>query len=289
MRLRAFAAILISLTGGALAASPEEEYWRAKLEATAKLRALVAEKADEGVLEQVEKTALDALKRQLVEIVGPVKVEGRDKVVSNVTALRDSPDFGRLDGVSLEGASGRVVVTTDKLLRHWLADFANLRPYSVSGQPQKPRPAWASSVKSALLRDDMYGVAFGEDGFLTVAEIKLPTPDGASLAIARLGRWTAQDNTAPYPVLIVTVMKGRRVLIALGALKTKAPEIPACTTLAASMEPAHPDAPSWGPSDVGEAFEAWRKCERRGLPEQPDFGQVKREAREISERLARAK
>jgi hypothetical protein len=176
---------------------------------------------------------------------------------------------------------------------------------------------WSKAGIMAVKADEFYTWALDpEDGFDGVIDIPLPTPAGALLAVAKLGRWGPHTDTM-NPLLIVTVVTGRLVLIAAIAPETQIPEIADCAARAvcvneaagrdpsASLEELKPliaacptrgptpgvtqtSGDGWGPFS-GAPFEAWRICERQGLPTEPYFGQLKRGAEEISGRLARAR
>ena len=263
MRLGAIVAIFVSLGLSAQAAAPEDEYWRARLEAIAKLRALAAEKAAPEVVANVEAVALDALRRKIVEIVGPVRVEGfADQPRSLVERLSDGPRFGRLDAVEFlaadpqQGAS--LVVTTRTLLRLWLKEAS-----------ERAREGGAG----ALTSDALYGEALNlEHGFFSVVDIALKRPEGVAFAGAKLGRGEGADAS---PQLVVTVVKGKRVFVALEPLGGDSLEVAEC--------------PAPGEESRGRWGDAWRKCERLHLPGKPAFARWKQQAQQIGERLARAK
>jgi hypothetical protein len=223
----------------------------------ARLEALTRESADPAVIREVEGAALEALRRQLVEIVGPVKVEGFSTSPRNhVAALADSRSFGQLDGLEFaaDKPGGALVVTTRALLRLWMAQ----RPSS-------------KAAGAAMATDQVYGEALHpHESFEGVADIALPRPQGVAFAAAKLGRWGAPGETSAPAALIVTVMKGERVFVVDTVPTTALLELSACAGLAGDQQ-------------------AWRSCERRGLPKEPYFADLKREAREISERLAGAR
>jgi hypothetical protein len=319
MRLAAFVAILVAFIVPALAASPEDAYWALRQRAIKRLEYHGDEKPENQAYNNLETAALADLRRRVIAIVGPLRVEGfSDDPGSHVGALSTSPDQGLLDGVEFVAKGdrgGELVVTTQLLLQHWLADWP---PNVETGSPKINRPTWARANEMALKSDDFYTWALNpEDGFNGVADIALPTPAGASLAIAKLGRWGPHTDSLVSPLLIVTVVKGHRVLIVAIPPATNVPEIAACAAKAACADEASAQKPpasdeawepliaacaaqaaspgvtqsspyGWGPFS-GPSFQAWRICEREGLPTEPYFARLKREAKEISERLARAR
>ena len=128
------------------------------------------------------------------------------------------------------------MVTTQLLLQHWLADWP---PNVEIGSPKINRPTWARADEMALKSDDFYTWALNpEDGFNGVVDIALPTPAGASLAVAKLGRWGPHTDSLVSPLLIVTVVKGRWVLIVAIPQQTNIPEIAACAAKAACTDEA---------------------------------------------------
>jgi hypothetical protein len=313
MWLAAFVAILAAFTVPALATSPEDAYWAVRQRAIKRLEYHGEEKPENQAYKDIETAALADLRRRVIAIVGPLKVEGfSDDPGGHVGALSTSPDQGLLDGVEFlvnGDRGGGLVVTTQLLLRHWLADWDSLKIN---------RPPWARAGGMALKADEFYSWALNpEDGFNGVADIALPTPAAASLAVAKLGRWGPHTDSLVTPLLVVTVVKGRWVLIAAIPPATKIPEIAACAAKAVCADKAAAKDPppsdeawepliaacatqgaspgvaqsspyGWGPFS-GPPFQAWRICERQGLPAEPYFAQLKHEAQEISERLARAR
>ena len=273
MRLCAFVAIGLCVAAGALAAAPEAEYGRAKLEAEARLAALARVKADPAVIREVEDVALKALARKVSQIVGPVEMAGVSAPGrSHVDALTDSPEFGKLDGVlfSRGDDGGEVLVTTKALFKAWLAERKHARP------------AKEAPHELPLEADDVYGEAFEPDnGFSGVLDLTLPRPGDAAFAHAKLGRFGPGTDSLPRATLIVTVVKGERVFISLAPPRAKTPDLPACSALAATPS----SDGGWGPF-AGPDYEAWRSCMRRRLPEQPYYKQLKSEAQAIAARLA---
>jgi hypothetical protein len=270
------AAILATLGFSALAAAPEEAYWTERAQAIARLAALADAKAKPEKIRKVEDAALEKLQRRVIAMVGVVGVEGySDLPKSHVTALGENPEFGLLDGVSfaaLGDAGGELVVTTEALLRMWLREGSNAHP------------EWKRAGFAALRSDAFLGDALDiEDGFLGVVDLGLAPPPGAIFAAAELGRWGPHVDSIPRPVLIVTVVAGRRVFIAVSRPATKIDDIPACRRQAG--DPAEADA--FGPFE-GPEFEAWRNCERRNFAGAPFHADLLREARRITDRLAHA-
>jgi hypothetical protein len=95
VRLLAFVAISISFAVAALAAAPEDGYWAARERALAQLKALADAKADPLEIRKIERAALAVLQRNVIDIVGPVDVEGFAKrPKSHLAALTESPDYG---------------------------------------------------------------------------------------------------------------------------------------------------------------------------------------------------
>jgi hypothetical protein len=319
MRLAVFVATLVAFAPTAFAVSPEDAYRAVRQRAIKRLQHPGEVQTDDQAYNHLETAALADLRRRVFAIVGPVKVEGfSDEQRSHAGTLSASPDQGLLDGVEIIAKGergGELVVTTKTLLQNWLADWpTNVRTDS----PKIKRPPWARTVEMAVKADSFYTSALNpEDGFNGVADMALPTPAGASLAVAKLGRWGPHTDSLVRPLLIVTVVKGRWVLIAAIPPVTNIAEIAACAAKAAcadnaaerdppalpeawepliaacSKQAASPDVTEtspygWGPF-ADPPFQAWRTCEREGLPAEPYFAQLKREAEAMSERLARAK
>ncbi len=270
--------LLVALATFAVDASADtlaDAYWSVRERATARLAALAHADAKPAKIRAVEDAALRELERRVIAMVGPVAVEGYATLpTSHVVALAEGPDFGLLDGVSfaaLGARGGELLVTTETLLDHWL-------------KTNGPKAAALLGGLAALRSDAFYSDAFNpENGVDIVADLALKAPPGASLIVAKFGRFGWATDTPPHALLIVSVVRDGKIFVAVSPPKTKISDIAACPYHKLSDDP-----DEFGPYP-GDDFEAWRTCERRNLSSALFYVDLRREAQQLAERLAPAK
>jgi hypothetical protein len=158
--------VLIALVLPALghAASPEENYVAAR---NAHIKALAAagqRGAPDKEREAQQNRALADLEKQIRRLVGrtglkDIKGDGR---INLEGLIEGDMEFGMLDGLVYEAKDGktRIVVTTQNLLKNWLAEHRAMRDRDVP-IPQGMAPAlrwrrstparWAAARRSAAL------------------------------------------------------------------------------------------------------------------------------------------
>jgi len=218
--------IALALPGIANAASPEENYVAARNAHIKTLNAATKRGAPDKEIETQQNRALADLEKQLRRLVGrtglkDMKGEGRINLESLVEG---EMEFGMLDGLVFEGKDGktRVVVTTQNLLKRWLAENSDIRDRDVP-IPQGIAPAlrWAPFYTRALGG----GAAFG-----SFAEIPVGGADGGfstALLVAR-----AQDIGPRNPrELVVPVIRGPRVFIVMAQTKAAIAPIAECEAI----------------------------------------------------------
>jgi hypothetical protein len=218
--------VALVLPGIGHAASPEENYVAAR---NAHIKALAAagqRGAPDKEREAQQNRALADLEKQIRRLVGrtglkDIKGDGR---INLEGLIEGDMEFGMLDGLVYEAKDGktRIVVTTQNLLKNWLAEHRAMRDRDVP-IPQGMAPAlrWAPFYTRALGG----GAAFG-----SFAEIPVGGADGGfstALLVAR-----AQDIGPRSPrELVVPVIRGPRVFIVTAPAKAAIAAIPECEAI----------------------------------------------------------
>src|SRR6266513_2391629 len=195
-----------------VAASLEEKYFETRdnfirqFEKSIDPDWMTAMKKDEHALAELEK--------QLKAIVGPVNVEGFPKKGKiNLLTLQQDYGFGQVDGLRFSAKQEYLFVTTDNILKKYLA-----------GQPKLPKDlAELSKTGEFYLR-----AITAESAVTYFAEIPVKSANGKSYVRAFLGL-TAQDIGPFIPKdIFVFVTNGNRILAAQSPAATEITEIPQC-------------------------------------------------------------
>ena len=159
------------------------------------------------------------------QIVGPLGIKGFPASgQSNVDTLDGSLGFGTLDGLRATSSDHRttVVVTTEHLLRVWLAEHRNWWPNDPNNPPTDAEKAFKSNgfYTQALSN----GAAAEIFGTLPLS----PPPSGAAFGVVLT---FAQDNIAPQPPeqIEVAVVRGSRVFLFNEKVRTRLGQIQSCT------------------------------------------------------------
>src|SRR5437867_1943553 len=204
-----------------VAASLEEKYFETRdnfirqFEKSIAPDWMTAMKKDEHALDEQDKRALAELEKQLKAIVGPVNVEGFPKQGKiNLETLQNGDlGFGQVDGLRFSSKQEYLFVTTDNILKKYLA-----------GQPKLPKDlAELSKTGEFYLR-----AITAESAVTYFAEIPVKSANGKSYVRAFLGL-TAQDIGPFIPKdIFVFVMKGNRILAVQSPAATEITEIPQC-------------------------------------------------------------
>lgn len=193
----------------AFAASPEDDYIAARDKAIAAIAALNnANTAIETIDAQNEKALAD-LQQRLSGIIGPLAVKDFPATGTiNIESLSDSDiGYGMLDGLRYtKGDDGpTLVATTRGLLERWLQAKAAETDESFK---------LPDSIDAALKLDAFYTQAINSDAaFEGTLDFPLKTPQGADIAFARLGGWTQDVGPIYEQEVIVTLVKGKSVMI----------------------------------------------------------------------------
>jgi hypothetical protein len=283
----------------ARAASPEDAYWAERDQAIAKVKALDASKRDDDKARATDEAALATLQKRLIDIVGPVRVEGFAKTakINLETLSREGMGVDMLDGLAFAPASGAqedsvLIATTKPLLEEWLKQRA-AEPDAAFRTPSK--------VEDALRSDNFYTFAFGADSaFGWAGEIGIAKPAGVEFVFAGIGRRAQVDDPTPVDRLVVAVIKGERALIAEVAAGVTIPEYPTCKpiwTRAQAKSAALAKAYSAGGSKdealdkastaaTADGARAWLACVGGRAKQSPFYPALKRQAQDLAARMA---
>jgi len=243
---------------------------------------------DQHALDEKDKHALAELEKQLKAIVGPVNVEGFPKEGKiNLETLQKDYGFGQVDGLGFSAEQEHLFVTTDNLLKKYLA-----------GEPNLPK-----DLAELSKTGEFYTLAFTSGEAVTYfAEIPVKSPNGKSYVRAFLGL-TAQDIGPFIPKdIFVFVTKGNRILAVQSPAATEITEIPQCRSewerFARKKSDAYEAYRSSGLTnekafDEGvqhieqQGFEAYQSCYDREAKNQKFFAPLKKQAQSIVDRLLR--
>jgi hypothetical protein len=291
--------LALALPTMARAGSPEDAYWAERDQAIAKVKALDASKRDDDKARAADEAALAGLQKRLIDIVGPVRVEGFAKTakINLETLSQEGMGVDMLDGLAFAPASGAqedsvLIATTRPLLEGWLKQRA-AEPDAAFRTPSK--------VEEALRSDNFYTFAFGADSaFGWAGEISIAKPAGVQFALAGFGRRAQVDDPTPIDRLVVAVIKGERVLIAEVAVGAKIPEYPVCKPIwsraqakSAALSKAYA---AGGSKDdaldkasaaaTTEGARAWLACAGERAKQAPFYPALKRQAQDLAARMA---
>ena len=297
MRLVGFALLALAVfAGGAVAASPEDDYVAARDKDIARVKRLVAANTDDKKVQAEQDTMIADLQSRLDAIVGPFAVAGYPAAgkITLETLSEADIGFGQLDGmVHSAGDDGpQVIVTTRGLVDRWL------RERSAEKDAEERLPA---DFDAALRDDRFYTYAVTEDAaFGKTAELTAAKPAGADLVVAALGGFAQDIGPNPRQEIVVTLQKGGRVYIASQVAKTAIGKIDACeaiwtaaTKTSEALWKAYEKAGSKNDKLLDERSKAeddgdkaYRACLVAETPQQPYYPALVAEAQEIAERLA---
>ena len=297
MRLVGFALITLALfAGGAVAASPEDEYVATRDKDIARIKRLVAAKTDDKKVQAEQDKMIADLQRRLDAMVGPFAVAGYPAAGKiTLETLSDSDiGFGQLDGmVHSAGDDGpQVIVTTRGLVDRWL------RAQSAEKDAELRLPA---DLDAALREDNFYTFAVSEDAaFGKTAELTAAKPAGADLVFAALGGFAQDIGPNPQQEIVVTLQKGGRVYIANQVAKTAIGKIDACEAIWTAAQKKSEELRSAyqksgakneklfddGTKAEDDGDKAYRACLVAKTPQQAYYQGLVKEAQEIADRLA---
>jgi hypothetical protein len=183
--------------------------------------------------------AVESLARQLKRIVGPPPQDFHGAGTMNTT-LCCGVGAGHLDGM----AFGDVVVTTEGLLGHWLAEL------------DTPRDLDAGLKDGA----DLYTNGLVGDAAVSIyATLPIVRPPGATRAVAHLALASQAGALWPPQQIGVIVQKGDRVFVTFQKVTTVA-ALPACEAALAKR--------------LAEGRAAWQAGQRDELPRSEAEGEA---------------
>src|SRR6266436_4528171 len=239
------------------------------------------------VLDEKDKHALAELEKQLKPIIGPVNVEGFPKEGKiNLLTLQNDYGFGQIDGLRFSSEQEELFVTTDNILKKYLA-----------GQPELPK-----DLAELSKTGEFYVRAITAEAAVTYfAEIPVKSANGKSYVHAFLGL-TAQDIGPFIPKdIFVFVTNGNRILAVQSPAATEITEIPQCRNEWERFAKKSSDAMevyrssgsnNQKASDESvqyeeQGFEAYHHCYDREAKNQKFFASLKKQAQSIVDRLLR--
>jgi len=275
-----------------VAASPEEKYFETRdnfirefEKASTPLDSLAEQ--DQHALDEKDKHALAELEKQLKAIVGPVNVEGFPKKGKiNLLTLQKDYGFGQVDGLRFSAKQEQLFVTTDNILKKYLAE-----------QPELPK-----DLAELSKTGEFYVRAITAEAAVTYfAEIPVKSTNGKSYVCAFLGL-IAQDIGPFIPkAIFVLVTKGNRILAVQSAAAAEITEIPQCKNEWEKFAKKKADtyqvyessglknekALDEGVQYEQQGFEAYHRCYEREVKNQKFFAPLEKQAQSIVDRLLR--
>jgi hypothetical protein len=293
--MRLIWAVVFALASStAFAASPEDDYIAARDKAISAIAALNNANAPVETLDAADAKARADLEKRLSALLGPLAVADFPAAGTiNLESLSDSDiGYGMLDGLryakSDDGPS--IVATTRGLLGRWLQS----RAAETDAGLHLP-----TGIDDALKLDAFYTQAINSDAAFTgTLDFPLKKPEGADIAIARLGGWTQDVGPIYEQQVVVTLVKGNSVMIASAPATPAVPRIAACDALWTSANDAAQKLAAQASEQNDEktydtANAAWEKgdvdyraCMAERLPGDPAFRALLNQAQELADHMA---
>ncbi|UCI34373.1 hypothetical protein [Mesorhizobium sp. B4-1-4] len=278
----------------AFAASPEDDYIAARDKAIAAITELNNSNAPVETLDAADAKARADLEGRLSALLGPLTVKDfPTNGTINLESLSDSDvGYGMLDGLRYtQGDDGpSLVATTRGLLDRWL----QARAAETDEGLKLP-----TGVDEALKLDAFYTQAINSDAaFMGTLDFPLKKPEGADIAMARLGGWTQDVGPIHEQQVVVTLVKGNSVMIASAPATPPVPRIAACEALWTSADEAAQKLAAQASETKDEklydtANAAWekgdgdyRKCMGDKLPSDPAFPALLTQAQTLADHMA---
>jgi hypothetical protein len=256
-----------------VAASPEEKYFETRDNF---IRQFERASVPVDVLDKQDQHALAELEKQLKPIIGPVNVEGFPKQGKiNLETLENDYGFGQVDGLRFSAKQEELFVTTDNILKKYLA-----------GQSELPK-----DLAELSRTGEFYVRAITAEAAVTYyAEIPVKSANGKSYVHAFLGL-TAQDIGPIIPKdIFVFVTNGNRILVVQSPAATEITEIPECRNeweRFAKKSSDNQKASDESVQSEERAFEAYHRCYEREAKNQKFFASLEKQAQSIVDRLLR--
>jgi len=291
-----WAVVLALASSTAFAASPEDDYIAARDKAISAIAALNNANAPVETLDAADAKARADLEGRLSTLLGPLAVADFPATGTiNLESLSDSDiGFGMLDGLryakSDDGPS--LVATTRGLLERWLQSRATETDAGLK---------LPTGIDEALKLDAFYTQAINSDAaFSGTLDFPLKKPEGADIAMARLGGWTQDVGPIYDQQVIVTLVKGNSVMIASAPAAPPVPKIAACDAVwtaadaaAQKLQEAYQASDLKDEKSYDAANAAWEKgdgdyraCMGEHLPGDPAFPALLSQAQELADHMA---
>lgn len=278
----------------AFAASPEDDYIAARDKAISAIAALNSANAPVETLDAADAKARSDLEGRLSTLLGPLAVADFPATGTiNLESLSDADvGYGMLDGLRYAKSddSPSIVATTRGLLQRWLQS----RAADTDAGLRLP-----TGIDEALKLDAFYTQAINSDAaFSGTLDLPLKKPEGADIAIARLGGWTQDVGPIYEQQVVVTLVKGKSVMIASAPAAPAVPRIAACDALwTAANDAAQKLAAQASEQNDEKAYDtanaAWEKgdgdyraCMSERLPGDPVFPALLAQAQELADHMA---
>jgi len=280
----------------ARAESPEDAYIAARDKAIAEMKAKSAAGTNIKQLDAEGERLhadLEPLLRRVLDPAAPAGFHGPAAMRPNtVFPPEEDEEAGLLDGFSFSAAdaSGRVLVSTQGLLRRWLQGHRSWWKRGPSNPPTDP----VAAFHTAAFYTEAVG---GGAAFSIFATVPIRKPQGADAAVALLVEESQDLATDPPDELAVSVIARGRVFIAAVATTKLAP-IAACTAVQQAFEAKaeatrNPDVAARYGKNVdafllleNEGEKAFQKCWAARLGRDPAFAAVTRQAQALADALA---
>lgn len=243
----------VSVSCVLMTASPEETYFKARND--------FIRQFENAADYDVEDSALAELEDKLKIIVGPVNIEGFPKQGKiNLITLHKELGFGQVDGLRFESDHESLFVTTDSLLKKYLAE----------------EPALPKELGSLSRTENFYRYVFSVDSHVTYyTEIPVKSVKEKTFAHAFLGI-TAQDIGPFIPTeIFVFVSNGNRIYMIYSPTTTEITEIPQCRN----------EWDKYYKKSEEQGFEAYYRCYGREAKNQQFFTLLQKQAQLIVDRL----
>lgn len=249
-----------------VAVSPEEKYFETRDNF---IRQFEKASLPTDVLDKQDEHALAELEKQLKPIIGAVNIEGFPKEGKiNLLTLENDYGFGQVDGLRFSAKQEELFVTTDNILKKYLA-----------GQPELPK-----DLAELSRTGEFYVRAITAEAAVTFyAEIPVKSANEKSYVHAFLGL-TAQDIGPFIPKdIFVFVTNGNRILAVQSPAATEITEIPQCKNEWERF--AKKSSPDESLQNEEQAFEAYHRCYEREAKNQKFFASLEKQAQSIVDRL----
>lgn len=249
-----------------VAVSPEEKYFETRENS---FRQFEKASLPTDVLDKQDEHALAELEKQLKPIIGAVNIEGFPKEGKiNLLTLENDYGFGQVDGLRFSAKQEELFVTTDNILKKYLA-----------GQPELPK-----DLAELSRTGEFYVRAITAEAAVTFyAEIPVKSANEKSYVHAFLGL-TAQDIGPFIPKdIFVFVTNGNRILAVQSPAATEITEIPQCKNEWERF--AKKSSPDESLQNEEQAFEAYHRCYEREAKNQKFFASLEKQAQSIVDRL----